>query len=176
MDGVNVLDDFQSKVNNFVEQSLSGYNPQKHAKEKSIRDAVWGTLRFYPWEVAVIDSPLIQRLRDIKQTGLAYLVYPTANHTRFDHTLGVVGVASKIVQCINDKHPRKITPTINHDDHMRIRLSALLHDIGHSCLSHVSENIYSEANEFLVTNGRIRKLAPTVREYTNYPASPIIDN
>jgi len=148
MDGSTAISDFQNRVNKLVSESLSGYNPQKYAKEKSIRDAVWGTCRFYPWEVAVLDSPLLQRLRDIRQTGLAFLVYPTAVHTRFDHTLGVVTVASRIVRSINDKHPQKKDPIISYADHMRIRFSALLHDVGHSCLSHVSEAIFGNTKEF----------------------------
>jgi uncharacterized protein len=85
----------------------------------------------------------------VRQTGLAYLVYPTAMHTRFDHTLGVVTVASRIVRSINEKHaPRQNDPVINHADHMRVRLSALLHDVGHSCLSHVSETVYGSSDEF----------------------------
>jgi len=129
MDGSSVLKEFQERVNNVVTESLSVYDPQKHANEKSIRDAVWGTSRFYAWEVAVLDSPLIQRLRDIHQTGLAFQVYPTAVHTRFDHTLGVVRIASRIVRSINDKHPQMKDPIIFYADHMRIRLSALLHDV-----------------------------------------------
>ena len=148
MSGLTVLNEFKERVNNLVTESLSDYHPQRHAKEKSIRDSVWGTCRFYPWEVAVLDSPLLQRLRDIRQTGLAYLVYPTALHTRFDHTLGVVTIASRIVRSINDKYPQKKDRKISYEDHMRIRLSALLHDVGHSCLSHVSETIFGASDEF----------------------------
>lgn len=149
MDELSVLHEFQERINKLVSESLSDYNPQKHAKEKSIRDAVWGTSRFYPWEVAVLDSPLLQRLRDVRQTGLSFRVYPTAVHTRFDHTLGVVRVASRIVQSINEKHLQKKAPRISYDDHMRIRLSTLLHDVGHSCFSHVSEAIFGSSKEFL---------------------------
>jgi HD superfamily phosphohydrolase len=157
MDGSSVLNEFQERVNKLVSESLSDYNPQKHAKEKSIRDAVWGTSRFYPWEVAILDSPLLQRLRDIRQTGLSFLVYPTAVHTRFDHTLGVVRVASRIVQSINEKHQEK-DPIISYADHMRIRLSALLHDVGHSCLSHVSEAIFGSSEKFLVLRVHINEM------------------
>ena len=148
MSGVTPLDDFQSRVDDFVTKSLSDYKAERHATEKSIRDAIWGTCPFHAWEVAILDSPLLQRLRDVRQTGLAYLVYPTAMHTRFDHTLGVVTVASRIVRSINEKHAPQKDPRINHAEHMRIRLSALLHDVGHSCLSHVSEAVYGSSDEF----------------------------
>ena len=148
MTGADVLNDFQTRVDRFVADSLSDYDPQRHANDKSIRDAIWGTSQFYAWEVAILDSPLLQRLRDIRQTGLAYLVYPTAVHTRFDHTLGVVTVASRIVRSINDKYPILTDKIINYKDHMCVRLSALVHDVGHSCLSHISETIYGTSSEF----------------------------
>jgi HD superfamily phosphohydrolase len=150
MNGEDLLKDFQGRVNKFVEDSLAGYKPERHAKEKSIRDAIWGTCPFHAWEIAVLDSPLLQRLRDIRQTGLAFLVYPTAVHSRFDHTLGVVTVASRIVRSINEKHlpPKRHDPRISHAEHMRVRFSALLHDVGHSCFSHVSEAIFGSSEEF----------------------------
>lgn len=141
------IKEFDERVNEFVTHNLADYEPEKHAKDKSIRDAIWGTNRLYSWEVAILDSPLLQRLRDIRQTGLAYLIYPTALHTRFDHTLGVVAVASRIVRSVNDKHPPQ-DPTISYSEHMRVRLSAILHDVGHSCLSHVSESVYGASDEF----------------------------
>jgi hypothetical protein len=73
MSGAVVLDAFQERVDAFVAGSLQRYDPLRHAREKSIRDAIWGTNRFYAWEVAILDSPLLQRLRDIRQTGFAYL-------------------------------------------------------------------------------------------------------
>ncbi len=141
---------FEERVNEFVTASLEGYKPERHAKEKSIRDAIWGTNRVYSWEVAILDSPLLQRLRDIRQTGLAYLVYPTALHSRFDHTLGVLAVASKIIRSINDKYPQYKDPKISYANHMRVRLSAILHDVGHSCFSHTCEIIYAASEEFKV--------------------------
>jgi len=147
MEGDAVLTEFKGRIEGFVQNCLVGYNPKLHipAQGKSIRDAVWGTARYHPWEIAILDSPLLQRLRDIRQTGLAYLVYPTAVHTRFDHTLGMMSVASRIVSSINEKHPGE--EPISSVDHMRTRLSALLHDVGHSALSHVSEAVFSSAPE-----------------------------
>jgi HD superfamily phosphohydrolase len=171
MAGNHVLSDFQGRVNDLVTDALSEYNPQRHAKEKSIRDAVLGTCRFCPWEVAILDSPLVQRLRDIRQTGLAYLVYPTSVHSRFDHTLGVVTISSRIVRSINDKHPLKKDPLISYEDHMRIRLSALLHDVGHSCLSHVSESIFGASPEFeelLVTINEMFGVTPKPHEIMSW--------
>ncbi len=153
MNDQSVLSEFQARVDEWVADTLAGYEPEKHDRDKSIRDAVWGTSRFHPWEVAILDSPLLQRLRDIRQTGLSQLVYPTALHTRLDHTLGVVTVAGRIVSSINEKQEGKIDRT----QHMLVRLSALLHDVGHSCLSHVSETIYGQSDGFRALIGSLNE-------------------
>jgi HD superfamily phosphohydrolase len=153
-----VLADFQDRVNQFVAECLANYDPLRHAKGKSIRDAIWGTNLYFPWEVAILDCPLLQRLRDVRQTGLAFLVYPTALHTRFDHTLGMMTVASRIVRSINEKYRHLEDPRVSHADHMRIRLSALLHDVGHSCLSHVSETIYGSSGDFKALTRQINSV------------------
>jgi len=157
MDQIETVECFFGRVNDFVQASLDGYQPERHAAGKSFRDAIWGTNRYYPWEIAILDSPLLQRLRDIRQTGLAYLVYPTAEHSRFDHTLGMVAVASRIVRSINEKHPKQEDPIVNYAQHMAIRVSAILHDVGHSCLSHVSEGTYGSSDEFASMKGYINR-------------------
>ncbi len=151
MNEVNILEQFQERVDGFVRRNLDGYDAVRHAKEKCIRDVIWGTSRFHAWEVALLDSPLLQRLREIKQTGLAYFVYPTALHTRFDHTMGVVALASRIVRSINDKYlpPKRHDLRVSEADHLRVRLSALLHDVGHSCASHVSESVFGHLPDFV---------------------------
>ncbi|MEM4793666.1 MAG: HD domain-containing protein, partial [Pyrobaculum sp.] len=67
--------------------------------KKAIRDPVHGFIKLTEEEVRLIDGePLIQRLRYIKQLGFAYLVYPTATHSRFDHSLGVMHIATLIAE------------------------------------------------------------------------------
>jgi hypothetical protein len=124
---------------------------------KDIHDPIWGTNRFSWRELAVIDSPIIQRLRRIHQTGLAYYVYPSARHSRFEHTLGVVTVASRVLDAVAQRYSgrlEEIADTLKRssekvDDtisrwRQELRLAALLHDTGHSLLSHASERIYGE--------------------------------
>src|SRR2546428_11218700 len=65
-------------------------------RSKVIHDNLWGTNRFSWRELVLIDSPLLQRLRDIHQVGLAFQVYPSAHHMRFDHCLGVATIASRV--------------------------------------------------------------------------------
>lgn len=106
---------------------------------------MWGTNYFQPWEIAILDSPLIQRLRYIHQVGLAYLIFPTAVHTRFDHTLGVATVVDRIVDSINRKSKDEIIGT---QEQYSLRLSAILHDCGHGPFSHASEEVYKNTDEF----------------------------
>lgn len=87
--------EFEEKVDKFVAKLLNDYVPVKNKYNKVIHDPVWGTMTFYPWELQVLDSPLLQRLRKINQVGLAVLTYPSAHHSRFEHSLGVVSVEQK---------------------------------------------------------------------------------
>src|SRR3954471_20864401 len=72
--------------------------------QKVIHDTIWGTFSFTWRELAILDTPLIQRLRDVHQVGLAYHVYPCARHSRLEHSLGVVVTASKIFDSLATKH------------------------------------------------------------------------
>ncbi len=96
-------------------------------KWKNVQDPVHGVIRLEDWMLKIIDTPQFQRLRRIKQLGFANLVYPGANHTRFEHSLGVMHVA------------RRIAENAELDD--EVTVAALLHDIGHAPFSHGSEAI-----------------------------------
>lgn len=82
-------------------------------------------------EFEIIDTPEVQRLRRIKQLGMTYLVYPSANHTRFEHSLGALHLAGRIGERLGLKPEEKA----------EIRMAGLLHDIGHGPLSHTSEEL-----------------------------------
>ncbi|NQS98663.1 MAG: HD domain-containing protein [candidate division Zixibacteria bacterium] len=118
----------------------SAFQRMEKIREKVIHDPIWGTTQFSPIEVFFLDCPLVQRLRDIKQTGLAFLVYPTANHTRFDHTLGVMALVQRIIETINHRFRMN---SITESESIHMRLAALFHDVGHAFFSHASERIYS---------------------------------
>lgn len=146
--------DFERKVNDFVKNLLQDYEPVKYTYTKVIHDPVWGTMMFYPWEICVIDSPLLQRLRKISQVGLALLTYPSAHHTRFEHTLGVVSVVTKMVNNINQEQfgrspVKNKNKVIDDGDLFKLRFAALMHDVGHCFFSHLSESIYGKMENFI---------------------------
>jgi HD superfamily phosphohydrolase len=98
----------------------------------------------------------MQRLRDVHQTGLAYHVYPSAHHSRFEHSLGTTIIASRIFDSVLGKQRTRIrdivgtlNPTMDRDTlilriKQELRLAALLHDTGHSIYSHTSERVYQK--------------------------------
>lgn len=104
---------------------------------KEINDALWGTVSLSPIEVVLLDSPLIQRLRYIRQLGVVHWVYPGAIHTRFEHSLGVLHQVRHLVYALNVQSPG--APLIDASHEQILRLAALLHDVGHAAFSHVSE-------------------------------------
>ena len=144
---------------------------------KDIHDPIWGTNRFSWRELAVIDSPIIQRLRRIHQTGLAYYVYPSARHSRFEHTLGVVTVASRVFDAVAQRYAGRLEeiadtlkkPLEKVDDtvsrwRQELRLAALLHDTGHSVLSHASERVYGQLELLKNAAGELSELAAAEEE------------
>ena len=99
-----------------------------------IRDTIFGFIEPESDEWDILNSTLLQRLRRIKQLALAFLVYPGALHTRFEHSLGVFYLASVMAKKLLAKTDEK-------DQRQIVRLAALLHDVGHGPFSHVSESV-----------------------------------
>lgn len=100
-----------------------------------IRDPVHGDITLYADEVAVLDAPQMQRLRGIKQLGTAYLVYPGAHHTRFEHALGTVHTAAAICEALRRQGYR-----VTEADERLIRMAALVHDVSHIPYGHTFED------------------------------------
>ena len=94
-----------------------------------IRDPVHGYVRLEGLALELADTPQMQRLRWIKQLGLANLVYPGANHTRFEHSLGAYHMAALLTRHLG----------LEEEDRLLVGAAALLHDVGHGPLSHATE-------------------------------------
>jgi HD superfamily phosphohydrolase len=108
---------------------------------KEINDPLWGTIGLSGAEVAILDSPLLQRLRLIRQLGVVHWVYPGAIHTRFEHILGVLRQVQYLTTSINELGlQQNIRDLIPQDKVNLLRLAALLHDVGHAAFSHVTEH------------------------------------
>ena len=105
-------------------------------KSKHIRDPLHGSVVLSPHEVRLIDTLLLQRLRGIHQLGLAYLTFPSARHSRFEHALGVRFVAEQMLDRLADAQ-RGYSAT----HRATVLAAALLHDVGHGVFSHATEDI-----------------------------------
>ncbi len=110
---------------------------QQQQPVKEIHDNVWGSIRLTQPEVDILNHPLLQRLRRISQLGLVSMVYPAAGHSRLAHSLGVLALASRVSQ-----HLLEIGD-LTREESVLLRVSALVHDVGHYPLSHSTEEFYT---------------------------------
>src|SRR4051812_41253128 len=125
------------QIHQFAEDMMRGYDGTPPRRAKYLRDALHGSIVVEPHEVAFVDAPLFQRLRGILQTGPVYLTYPSARHTRFEHSLGVLHLAGRMVARLDALSE----PGLPRDQQRAVRLAGLLHDIGHGIFSHSSEKV-----------------------------------
>ncbi len=100
-----------------------------------VRDPLWDNIRLDPEALAVVDTPAVQRLRYVRQLGHAFLVYPGATHSRFEHALGAYQLARRALSQLEDAGDVRLDAA----DRARLKLAALLHDIGHYPFSHSLE-------------------------------------
>src|SRR5262245_8731707 len=126
--------------------SILSKRPAKHTHE--FRDPIHTFISVRTDERRVIDSVPFQRLRNIHQLALSYLVYPGATHKRFEHSLGVMELASRVFDVVtapqNVFHDsvRNIIPDEEGKRYWKavLRMAALCHDIGHLPFSHAAED------------------------------------
>ncbi|MBN1959421.1 MAG: HD domain-containing protein [Deltaproteobacteria bacterium] len=113
-----------------------------------IRDPIHGFIKLDSDERRVLDSRPLQRLRHIHQLALTYFIYPGATHTRFEHSLGVMEVASRIYDVVTARNNlqacRRAADIFGSDFDLEywrrvLRMAALCHDIGHLPFSHAAE-------------------------------------
>jgi HD superfamily phosphohydrolase len=124
----------------------------------TIRDPLHNNIRLDPLAHALIDTPAFQRLRYVRQLGLAFLVYPGASHSRFEHALGAYHLARRALDLLAERGDVAGGDPACAD----LRVAALLHDIGHYPFSHALEEIgalhHEEVARPLVSEGRIGAL------------------
>jgi len=121
-----------------------------------IRDPLWNNIRVDALALQLVDTPVFQRLRYVKQLGLAYLVYPGATHTRFEHALGAYHLA-RLTMALMDQ--RGELGGVSLEERAVAQAAALLHDVGHYPFSHALEEIgalhHEEVATPLVLSGRV---------------------
>ncbi|MBS7648977.1 MAG: HD domain-containing protein [Candidatus Bathyarchaeia archaeon] len=123
-----------------------------------IKDPIYGYVYITEAEKEIIDSFPFQRLRRIRQLAGAEYVYPGANHTRFEHSIGVMYLAGLMVD-----NPQ-LSQILTEDEAQMIRISALLHDVGHGPFSHIFEHIltkflgktHEDMTLWIITNSELR--------------------
>lgn len=109
---------------------------QQINKKKIINDPVLGFINIQSEIIYdLIEHPIVQRLRNIKQLGLSYLVFPGANHSRFEHALGTIHLMRQTISTLRIKGHE-----ITDEEADAVTIAILLHDIGHAPFSHVLEN------------------------------------
>jgi hypothetical protein len=138
----------------------------------TIQDPIHGAITFGPIERAIIDHGLFQRLHGLRQNSLLYLIFPSANHTRFDHSIGVMCLAEKFLAAViknqeqicrtgesrgtyqkpyrvDDVAIKEALRVLSGDNYFRIvlRAAALFHDIGHGPLSHLFDDFFPSVSE-----------------------------
>ncbi|MEO5905375.1 MAG: HD domain-containing protein [Saprospiraceae bacterium] len=131
-------------------------------KRKLINDPVYGLIHIRtPLLFDIIEHPLFQRLRRIKQTGLTHLVYPGAQHTRFHHALGAMHLMGMAIDELRSKQC-----DISENEEEAALIAVLLHDIGHSPYSHALEGTIIKADHESIGKVLIQyleeKISPTI--------------
>lgn len=159
--------DIFKEIEHFTCDSLHIYNERLKNSTlsydgKEIFDAVWGNIEFSSGEIYILDSPLLQRLRKIKQLGLAYFVYCGCDYSRFYHTIGVTYLADRMATAINrcdlgtNEEEKEFFKAV-------VRLAAIFHDVGHMFMSHVSEHYFCKS-PFYSQNKMIAKFMGSFEE------------
>src|SRR5205809_2174961 len=128
-------------------------------KFEILRDPLWNNIRVDELTLRLVDTEIFQRLRYVRQLGLAFLVYPGASHSRFEHALGTYHLARRALLLLEE---RGDLAGVGEEQRSDVRIAALLHDIGHYPFSHALEEIgalhHEEVAHPLISEGAIGAL------------------
>ena len=115
---------------------------------KEFRDPIHGFVEVNQFELKIIDTPIFQRLHNIKQLSLGHLVYHSAEHSRFGHVIGTMHLAGEAFDALKE-NTKKLDEKFEADDVDRrtLRIAALLHDVGHTPFSHSLQNLLNVDHE-----------------------------
>lgn len=134
-----------------------------------VRDPLWNNIQLEPEALELLDTPAVQRLRYVRQLGHAFLVYPGATHTRFEHTLGAYHLARRALTAFAEAG-LSIEPV----DGLRLRLAALLHDVGHYPFSHALEEAGLPSHEALAERHLVHPDLAAALQRAGVPAAKLL--
>jgi hypothetical protein len=124
---------------------------------ETLRDPLWNNIRVDELTLRLVDTEVFQRLRYVRQLGLAYLVYPGATHTRFEHALGAYHLARNTLALLGESGN-----DIDREEQRVVRAAALLHDVGHYPFSHALEEIgqlhHEDVAKPLIMSGEVSRI------------------
>lgn len=106
---------------------------------KVFNDPIHGHIMLHPLCIMLIDTPQFQRLRQIKQLGSTYFVYPGASHNRFEHCIGVCYLAEKLARMLQEKQKNL---GVTDKDVLCVAMAGLCHDLGHGPFSHMFDDMF----------------------------------
>ena len=134
-----------------------------------IRDPLWNNIQLEPAALELLDTPAVQRLRYVRQLGHAFLVYPGATHTRFEHALGAYHLARRALTAFADAGV-----ALEPADGLRLRLAALLHDVGHYPFSHALEEAGLPNHEELAERHLAHPALAAALKHAGVPAAKLL--
>ncbi|XP_067448523.1 deoxynucleoside triphosphate triphosphohydrolase SAMHD1-like [Thunnus thynnus] len=108
-------------------------------QSKVFNDSIHGHIKLHPLLVKIIDTPQFQRLRNIKQLGGGYFVFPGASHNRFEHSIGVAYLAGQLLQNLKTEQEEL---DIDDRDILCVQIAGLCHDLGHGPFSHLFDGMF----------------------------------
>ncbi len=117
-------------------------------KSKRIFDPIHRFIELDAGEVDLLEAPTVQRLRRLRQLGLAYLAFPSAEHSRFTHALGALAIGTRALDALRVHSPEAFAGNRDFEEQRRLlRASLLLHDVGHGPFSHACEAVLGTRHE-----------------------------
>ncbi len=128
-------------------------------KFEILRDPIWNNIRVDELTLELVDTDVFQRLRYVRQLGLAFLVYPGATHSRFEHALGAYHLSRATLALLAE---REGLGAVDAEEQAIVRAAALLHDVGHYPFSHALEEIgqlhHEDVARPLITKGAVASI------------------
>src|ERR1700681_1824792 len=117
-------------------------------KPKRIYDPIHRFIELDAGEVSLLSAPVVQRLRRLRQLGLAYLAFPSAEHSRFSHALGALAIGTRAFEALRVHSPEAFASDRDfRAKRTLLRASLLLHDLGHGPFSHACEAVLGVRHE-----------------------------